>query len=349
MNEALSEREQEILGEVVGLYLAGGEPVPSAAVALRSATGLSSASIRHVMADLEHRGLLHQPHTSAGRVPTDSGIRLYLDRLVARTPLAAVDQHRLRKLLQREASPESLLARVSRILAAESTEVGMALAPPSQQAALKAVYFLPVDGHRVAAVMVTRGGLVESRLLRTTRIFSPEELQALSNFFSEQFAGLTLSEIRRRLEVLVHQEKYRHDALVAGAVDLGSQAVDAESPRRGAVFVEGAGRLLERVEVGHGEAVRRLVSAFVDPTALIEVLERFLAAEQLQVLVGAELALGDVEDLSVIVTSYRLATGEVGMVGVVGLKWMNYPHIIPLVEFLGRCVAESWGAEVAHG
>lgn len=343
MHTALSQREQKILGEVVGLYLAAGEPVASAAVARGSRTGLSPASIRAVMAELEVRGFLSQPHTSAGRVPTDRGIRFFVDRCLEKAPLAGVEQDRLRGIVKQADSAESLLLRVSRVLAAETTEVGMALAPPSDQAILQAVHFLPVDDRRVAAVMVTRGGLVESRLLRVSRAFLPEELQALSNFFSQEFGGLTLMEIRGRLAALLVQERTRFDALVAGAVELGSQAVQAVPGSRSGVFVEGAERLLERVDVTHGEAARRLMAACVDRQALLELLERFLAAEGPQVLVGSELDMGGVEDLSLIVTSYRLTTGEVGLVGVIGLKWMNYPHIIPVVEFLGRCVTEAWG------
>lgn len=343
MHTGLSQREQEILGEVVGLYLAGGEPVASAAVSRGSRTGLSSASIRNVMAELEAKGFLRQPHTSAGRAPTDLGLRFFVDRCLTRTPLPPEEQSRLRDAVQASLSPEKLLARVSRVLAAETTEVGMALSPPCSQATLQAVHFLPVDPLRVAAVMVTRGGLVESRLLRTRRPFSPEELQALSNFFSDQFGGLTLAEIRRRLAGMVREERARLDAMLAGAVELGSQAVAVEPGGRGEVFVDGAERLFERVDVVHGDAVRRLMAAFVDRNDLLELLDRFLSAEGPQVLVGAELDLGGVDDLSIIVTSYRLATGEVGLVGVIGLKWMNYPHIMPVVDFLGRCVAEAWG------
>ena len=205
MREVLSEREQEILREVVDLYLAGGEPVASAALARSSRTGLSSASLRNVMAKLEEKGFLVQLHTSAGRIPSDLGFRLYLDGLLQRAALSPRDARKLKAMLAPPGPLEEALAQASRVLADLTTEVGMVVAPASQQATLQSIHFVRVSSQRVLAVVVTGGGLVDSRLLAVERDFEPPELERISNYCTQSFASLPLHEIRARLLLsLIH-------------------------------------------------------------------------------------------------------------------------------------------------
>ena len=278
MKEGLSKREREILREVVELYLASGEPVASAALARASRTGLSSASMRNVMAELEEKGFLIQPHTSAGRVPTDLGFRLYIDAILQSAALAQRDERRLKAMLLPGGPLEEVLAQVSRVLADVTTEVGMALAPTSQQATLQSVHFVRVAPQRVLTVVVTGGGLVDSRLLAVERDFEPAELERISNYCTVSFVGLPLHEIRKRLLTLMAEERAQADQLLTGVVALGQQAVESEVTSGGEVFVEGTGRLLERAGPSQFEAVRRLLAAFADKAMLLTLLNDFLAA-----------------------------------------------------------------------
>jgi heat-inducible transcriptional repressor len=336
MKEVLSERERDILFDVVELYLAGWEPVASAALARVSRSGLSSASLRNVMAELEDKGLLIQPHTSAGRIPSDLGFRVFIDGALQRVALSQRDERRIKALLLPSGSLEEVLAQVSRVLADVTTEVGMALAPASQLATLQSVHFVKVAPQRVLAVVVTGGGLVDSRLLVVERDFQPAELERISNYCTDSFAGLALYEIRTRLLSLMAEERAQADELLSGVVELGARAVGAEVASGGEVFVEGTGRLLERAAPGQLKAVRRLLAAFADKAVLLTLLNDFLAASGTRVLLGSEFSLVGGDDLGLILTSFHRASGEHGLIGVAGLKRMDYPRIIPIVDYIGN-------------
>ena len=341
MKEGLSKREREILREVVDLYLASGEPVASAALARASRTGLSPASLRNVMAELEDKGFLIQPHTSAGRVPTDLGFRLYIDAILQSAALAQRDERRLKAMLLPGGPLEEVLAQVSRVLADVTTEVGMALAPTSQQATLQSVHFVRVAPQRVLTVVVTGGGLVDSRLLAVERDFEPAELERISNYCTVSFVGLPLHEIRKRLLTLMAEEHAQADKLLTGVVALGQQAVEADVASGGEVFVEGTGRLLERAGPSQLDAVRRLLAAFADKAMLLTLLNDFLAASGPRVLLGSEFSLVGGDDLGLIVTSFHRSSGEQGLIGVVGLKRMDYPRIIPIVDYIGNYLTKT--------
>ena len=343
MKEGLSERERDILCEVVELYLASGEPVASAALSRSSRSGLSPASLRNVLAELEDKGLLIQPHTSAGRIPSDLGFRLFIDRALQRVELAQRDERRLRAMLLPSGPLEEVLAQVSRVLADVTTEVGLALAPASQQATLQSVHFVKVAPQRVLAVVVTGGGLVDSRLLAVERDYQAAELERISNYCTVSFAGLALQEIRSRLLSLMAEERAQADELLTGVVALGSRAVDAEVASGGEVFVEGTGRLLERAGPGQLEVVRRLLAAFADKAMLLTLLTDFVAASGPRVLLGSEFSLVGGDDLGLIMTSFHRASGEQGLIGVVGLKRMDYPRIIPIVDYIGNYLTRTGG------
>jgi heat-inducible transcriptional repressor len=341
MKEGLSKREREILREVVDLYLASGEPVASATLARASRTGLSAASLRSVMAELEAKGFLTQPHTSAGRVPTDLGFRVYIDAIIQSAELAQRDQRRLKAMLLPGGPLEEVLAQVSRVLADVTAEVGMALAPTSRQATLQSVHFVKVAPKRVLAVVVTGGGLVDSRLLAVERDFQPAELERISNYCTLSFEGLPLHEIRTRLITLMAEERAQADQLLTGVVALGQQAVEAEVTSGGEVFVEGTGRLLERAGPSQLDAVRRLLAAFADKAILLTLLSDFLAASGPRALLGSEFSLVGGDDLGLIVTSFQRSSGEQGLIGVIGLKRMDYPRIIPIVDYIGNYLTRT--------
>jgi heat-inducible transcriptional repressor len=349
MQESLSKRERETLCEIVELYLATGKPVASAALARASRTGLSSATLRNEMARLEESGFLIQPHTSAGRVPTDFGFRVYIEGVLQRAELLERDKRRLRAMLQPSGPLEEMLAKVSRVLADVTAEVGMALAPTSQRTTLQSVHFVRVAPRRVLAVVVTGGGLIDSRLLAVERDFQPAELEHISNYCTLSFVGLPLHEIRKRLLSLMVEEHAQADELLTGVVALGQQAVETEVVSGGEVFVEGTNRLLERAGPGQLEAVRRLLAAFADKAMLLSLLNDFLEAAGPKVLLGTEFSLLGGDDLGLIVTSFHRNSGEHGLIGVVGLKRMDYPRIIPIVDYVGNYLTMAGGEQGGMG
>ena len=342
----LSDREQEILKEVIELYLSSGEPVASGGVATRSRTGLSSASIRSVMAELEAKGFLHQPHTSAGREPSHQGFRYYTDVVARHAVLAPAERRRLRTLLAPGGPLEEVLAKASRVLADVTVQVGVALAPAPHQAALRSLHFVNVASRRVLAVLVTQGGLVDSRLLLVEREYQQDELERISNYCSQTFAGKPLAQVRRELAALMVEERARCDELLASVVELAKQAVDSEVQGSGDLFVEGTAKVLATADPAQLDKLERLFAALSDKTSLLSLLNRFIVASGPRVIMGPEFTLPGGEDFGLIVSSFELPSGENGVVGVIGLKRMNYPHIIPIVDFVGHRVADlSWSPE----
>jgi heat-inducible transcriptional repressor len=194
----------------------------------------------------------------------------------------------------------------------------------------------------VLAVIVTQGGHVESRLLNVDSPFSPDELERISSFCTRRFAGLTLAEIRNRVLALMAEERARYDRLLGGVATLGAQLTAADEAQGGELFVEGTERLLGRVGEAQLESVGQLLAAFVDKARLVRLLNKLLVSTGPRVLMGSDL-FAEGGGLGMIVTSFELSTGETGLVGVIGLKRMDYPHIIPVVDFIGRYLAETRG------
>lgn len=343
MSQVLSDRELGILREIVELHLETGEPVASAAVARRAEIGLSPPSIRNVMAELEERGLLTQPHTSAGRLPSDAAIRIYVEEILHRPALPPREQRRLRGLMAPPGPLEEKLAQTSRVLARVTTEVGMAVAPAPRQAVLRSIHFVQVASRRVLAVVATQGGLVESRLLAVERDYDQGELDRISNYCTQSFAGLSLAEIRSRLIALMAEERAQWDQLIAGVVELGQRAVESEVTSGGEVFLDGTDRLLTAVSPRQLDAVRALFAAFSDKATLLKLLNTYLSGSGPRVSVGSDFTLAEGGDLGLVVTTFELVTGERGLVGVIGHKRMNYQGIIPIVDFIGNHLAEVGG------
>ncbi|MEP0773423.1 MAG: heat-inducible transcription repressor HrcA [Acidobacteriota bacterium] len=342
MDEALSEREREVLCEVVELYLGCGEPVASRSVAEASELSLSPASIRAIMAQLEEKGLLHQPHTSAGRVPSDMGLAVYLERILRQPALPANERERLCRLLPAGGTLEGRLDHASRVLAQLANQVGMAVRPVASTAPMRSLHFVKVDDSQVLAVLVTGGGVVESRVLAVGRCFEDDELTRISRFCTETFAGLTLKEIRDRLAVIVEQERTRYDELVAAAVELTNMATREAPLSSSSVFVQGVENLLAGGEA-HRESLQRVLVTLSERTALMHLLDRFLASPGPYVAVGGELAFLGAPSLGMVIRSFRLGGGEVGLVGVIGVRHMNYPYLVPVVDFVGQRLAGQGG------
>jgi heat-inducible transcriptional repressor len=247
---------------------------------------------------------------------------------------------RLRDKVAVDGPLEEVLAHVSRVLADTTAEVGIALVPTSGHATLRSIHFAKVSAQRVLGIVVTTGGLVDSRLLSVDRDYQPIELERISNYCSESYAGMTLEEIRSRLLALMAEERARCDDVLAGVIELGRRAVDGEIGTQGELFLEGADHLFERAAPAHLEVLPRLFAAFADKAVLLNLLNDYLAASGPLVVIGSEFALAGSDDLGLIVRSFQCESGERGLVGVIGLKRMDYPRIIPIVDFVGKRVAK---------
>ncbi len=335
----LDDREREILKTVIRAHILTGEPVGSRAISRGTGLDLSPATIRNIMSDLEDRGLLAQPHPSAGRVPTDRAYRLYVDRLMAQARVSAQHAHAIDEALLRSRGeiPE-LLSEASRQLSRFSHHVGVVLAPELRRIVVEHVEFVRLEGPRIVAILVDRAGVVHNRILIVEDAFEQEELDRIGRELSAEFAGLTLTEMRDALARRLSEERAAYDSMLKRRLELGRRAAEAEPPAA-EVFVEGASNLLAAPEFTDLERMRGLLRALEEKGRLLDLLGRVLDGEGVQVMIGRENRDSDLADVSLVASAYGDGQRVLGTVGIVGPTRMEYARAIALVDYLARLLS----------
>lgn len=321
----LTHRARRILLAAVGDYIASGEPVASRSLAQREGVGLSPASVRAVLAELESEGYLRKPHASAGRVPTEKGFRAFAEAMVASAgQLTAADELERR---YSEAGPglDALMRHTVKVLA-EMTGSASVVRPPGAEAwVLRELRFIWLRPKEVLAVVVASNGAVQNRAMRLDDAPSPAELERVNNLLRERIQGRTLAEVRAALARELEAGRAQYDGFQRRALELGQEALARTEPGE-AVLVEGAAQLIERPEFASLDRTRQLVRTLDDQQLLLDLLDRALAAPGLQVVIGSpENEMGS--DLSLVAANFGS-----GAVGVIGSTRMDYSQVVPLVR-----------------
>ncbi|HSM13785.1 MAG TPA: heat-inducible transcriptional repressor HrcA [Thermoanaerobaculia bacterium] len=336
----LSPRDREILRDVVRSYLVSGEPVSSRAVAKLERHGLSAASIRNTMADLEELGFLEQPHTSAGRVPTSAGIHLYIESMMEARDLPIEERQRIAgELAGSSADAPRLIEIASQLLSRLSGQIGIIVTPAFGETVLEAVDLVPLSGRRVLCVVVSSTGFVEHKLIEADAEISREDLVRISNYLTESFRGLTLRSIRDRLVALMKEERAQVDLLLSRAILLASRGFETGSEP--GLRIEGASTLLASPEIGDLDRVRRILDAFAERQRLVGLLNRCLDGNGVRVVIGEDSDVTSELGLTLVGRSYGANRGERGALGILGPARMPYDRIIPLVDFLGESLGRA--------
>lgn len=336
----LPERDRRILEALVAAYIEQGEPVSSLWLA-RGTIGVSSATLRNVLARLEDQGYVRQPHTSAGRVPTDRGYRNYvntvlLERRSAR-PAAKVEER-----LRRAGSVDDLLSHVSQEVSRASHQVGFAIAPSTETTTLEHLNFVPLDGGKILVVLVAAGGHVLHKVIEPTEQYNFDELQQAASFLNREFRGKTILELRQAVLERLREERTLYDVLMARALRLASATLanmDPDPP----VFVQGTSLLLEDVGSDSSdvtlEALRMLLLMIEEKARLIRLLDDYIGSDGLTVVIGSEHSSAELQPFSLVVSTYSDGRGT-GAVGVIGPTRMDYSRAIRAVETLSRVVGK---------
>jgi heat-inducible transcriptional repressor len=339
----LPERDRRILGAVVRAYIEQGEPVSSLWLA-RGGVGVSSATLRNIMARLEEQGFVRQPHTSAGRVPTDMGYRVYVDELLAarRTSRTAPQ---IEARLRRAGSVEDLLAHVSQEIARASHQVGFAIAPAAETTVLEHLDFVPLDGGKILIIVVAVGGHVSHKVVEPTEPYGHTELQQAANYLNAEFRGRSLLDVRQAILQRLQEERTLYDALMARALRLASstfEEIDA-SPM---VFIQGASLLLD--EVGPEdpdvtlETLRTLLRMIEEKARLVQLLDDCISGDGLTVVIGTEHQSPALQRFSLVASAYTNGGGS-GAVGVIGPTRMHYSRAINAVDSLSKAISRMVG------
>jgi heat-inducible transcriptional repressor len=335
----LPERDRRILGAVVQAYIDQAEPVSSLWLAGRG-FGVSSATLRSVMARLEEHGYVRQPHTSAGRVPTDLGYRTYVDQLLA-DRRASRPAPQIEARLRRASAVGDLLNHASQEVSRASHQVGFAIAPAADSAILEHLDFVPLDGRRVLVVVVAAGGHVSHKVVEPAEDYELSELQEAANYLNSEFKGRTLLEVRHAVLQRLREERTLYDALMARALRLANstfEGLDAGPT----VFIQGTSLLIEEFGETEPEAtletLKTLLRMIEEKTRLVQLLDDYLNTDGLTVVIGTEHHSPDLRRFSLVVSSYSDGRGT-GAVGVIGLTRMHYSRAINAVESLSNAIS----------
>jgi heat-inducible transcriptional repressor len=339
----LSERSREIFRHIVVAYVESGEPVGSRTISRRLGMSLSPATIRNVMSDLEAAGLLYAPHTSAGRLPTELGLRLWVDGLLEVGRLT--DAERMSIEAQCAAAGRSMaetLEQATGALAGLSHCAGLVIAPKSDRA-LRHIEFVHLGPGRALVVIVTEDGLVENRLIDVPIGLPASSLIEASNFLSARLVGRTIAEARREVARELLAQRAELDQLTQKVVEAGLATWSAE--KGGALIVRGQAQLLEDVTaLADLERIRGLFSALERKEALTRLLEAAEGAEGVQIFIGAESELFGLSGCSLVVAPYRNGQQRiVGAVGVIGPTRIDYARVIPMVDYTAQLIGRIIG------
>jgi heat-inducible transcriptional repressor len=341
----LNPRSGRILATVVREYIHTGEPVASLLVARRGALGVSSATVRNVLARLEEQGFVRQPHTSSGRVPTDRGYRFYVDLLLGhrRSAKRAAVVDPIRQQANEESSVDSLLAGVSRVLSQQSHHVGFALAPAAEEQRLQKIEFVALGGARVLVITVADSDYVTQKVVDAGEPLSPEELRRAADYINRDFVGMPIDAVRAAVVARLHEERGLYDRLMAQALSLAERALEKRAGEH-ALFVDGTSSLFVEVTQQHAElsldTLRTLVEMIEEKQRLVRLLSEYLDAPGLAVVIGAEHTLPDLKPFSLVAASY-LDGRKGGSVGIIGPTRMHYSRAISVVESAARAVGEA--------
>lgn len=333
----LDPREESILRSVIREHIVSGEPIGSRTLSKGSRLDLSPATIRSVMAELEDRGLLTQPHVSAGRLPTDKAWRLYVDRWVGRTKMAPEHTRAIDAALgSHQGEIADLLETASRQLSKFSRQVGVVLRPEVRRLVVEHVEFVRLDMRRVVAILVGRPGVVHNRILELEEPIEQLELDRIGRYLSGEFRGRSLAEIRAELERRLKDDHAAYDRLLARSLKLGSMAVEAESgPAE--LIVDGTANLLDQREFSSDPVkMRQLMQALDRKKTLVRLLGRVLEDDGVQVVIGEEGQTEAFGACSVVASSYGTDDQVMGTLGIVGPTRMEYAQAIALVEYLAQ-------------
>lgn len=336
----INDRAQRLLKVLIERYIRDGQPVGSRTLARDAGLDLSPATIRNVMADLEEMGLLRSPHTSAGRVPTAQGYRVFVDTLLRVEPLPRVDISRLELQLSPEADPEALLASASSLLSDVTRLAGVVMVPKRESLTLRHVEFLPLSGNQVLVILVVNEREVQNRIIQTPRAYSPAQLQEVANYLNREFFGRDLHRVREELLRGMQEARESVNRIMAAAIEMADQ-VFTPAPENDDFVVSGQTNLMGYSEMSDIDKLRQLFEAFNTKRDILHLLDQALSAQGMQIFIGEESGYDVLDACSVVTSPYKVEGEVVGVLGVIGPTRMAYDRVIPIVDITARLLGSA--------
>jgi heat-inducible transcriptional repressor len=337
-----NERAQYLLSVLIQRFIRDGQPVGSRTLSRDSGLDLSPATIRNVMSDLEHLGLISAPHTSAGRIPTSQGYRLFVDTLVRYKAPKEGEMKQLRSELSEQSDDsDAFVNSVSKMLSAITSMAGVVTIPRGQQAVLRQMEFLGLSDNRVLVILVINDREVQNRILHTDHHYSSSELQRATNFINENYVGSDLADIRRRLIEDLDSTRDTMNQAMRDVVTVAQSALEGASSTAGEYIIRGETNLMDFAELSDIETIRRLFDAFSRKRFMLDLLDRSINADGVQVFIGEESGYGLLDDVSVVTAPYKMDDNHIGVLGVIGPTRMAYDRVVPIVDITARLLSSA--------
>lgn len=336
-----SDRGRHLLRVLIQRYIRDGQPVGSRTLSKDSGLDLSPATIRNVMSDLEDMGLVSAPHTSAGRIPTPQGYRMFVDTLVRYRQPGDSEIRRIQDQLKGQYDSSAIVSTVSKMLSEFTSLAGVVSVPRAQQVKLRQIEFLPLSEKRVLVILVVNDTEVQNRILHLDRSYSASELQQAQNYINEHYAGHDLQSLREKL--LEDLEKTRdsmnqamHDIIAVAHSAMGDATHAGEE-----YVVSGETKLMDFAELSDVETLRRLFDAFSQKRVILDLLDRSINANGVRVFIGEESGYRIFDGCSVVTAPYHVDQDTIGVLGVIGPTRMQYDRVVPIVDITARLIESA--------
>lgn len=341
----LNDRAKHLLKVLVEQYIQSGQPIASTALANKSGLSISPATVRNAMANLEKMGLIHAPHTSAGRIPTSKGYRVFVDSLISVQTLDASILNQLEFSINSPNNPTDLIHSASSIISGITHLAGIVSLPSRTHVSLRRIEFIRLSASQIMVVLVLNDGEVQNKLLEVKREYSTSELQQATNYLNESLEGQTLQQAKNQLLNDMREVCDDVDRNMRLAIELADQAFnEVDTSSQDDVVMAGKSNLIYCNDLSDMNKLRDLFDAFEEKRQMLNLLNNALDADGVQIFIGKESGYQAFDDCSVVTSTYQTEDGSIGVLGVVGPTRMSYERVIPVVDITARLLSATFNS-----
>lgn len=334
-----NERSELLFKKLMSMYLNDGKPVGSTALAKLPEVGVSSATVRNVMADLERMGLIHSPHTSAGRIPTDLGFRVFVDTILTVQPLNESVQQNIQQGFQLAQTQDELIGSASSILSSLTGMASLVMLPNKEQEVLRHIDFVRLGEKRLLVVLVLNDNDVQNRIIELEEAVSESELLEVANYLNKHFVGHSLRDVKQKLVGQMDEIRLDMNQLMRTIMDAADRVIDSRTTTATPYFVSGKTNLLNYQELADTDKLKALFQSFEQHSDMLNLLDKSMQAKGVQVFIGTECGHEIYQNCSIVTTPYDVDGEVVGVLGVVGPSRMHYDHIVPRVDMTAKILS----------
>ena len=334
----LDERSETLLRMLIARFIDQGYPVGSRTLSHEPGLKLSAATIRNVMADLEDLGLIASPHTSAGRVPTTLGYRMFIDSLVTLRPVKPERQKEIKYRLNEERNFKEMLTATSELLSDVTQFAGIVFLPKSDVARFRQIEFVNLSDTRILVILITEDGQVQNRVISNDRNLTPAELTEASNFFNDKYRGKSLSLVKEELFSEMKRDREQIDTMIGNAISIAQRVLDDSEED---VVVRGEENLFNVPDFAAIEKVRKIFETFKTRHSLLSLLDQSIRARGVSIFIGSESGYSGLDECSVVTAPYEVEGESLGAIGVIGPTRMRYDRVIPIVDVTAQMLSNA--------